>query len=104
MLRENISSVVLAITRKAGTSRICTSDFFVLIVLEVSHPLGPVFRLGAAGFGPEACRVELAMPPQCPQFFKTYFPHRRIHKETHHVPIVSIHAETTYLILVRTRS
>ena len=40
-----------------------------LVVLKASHPLRPVRRLDEAGFGPRPCRVELAMPFQCPQLF-----------------------------------
>ena len=90
--------------KNAGVSRSNTSDSFALIVLEVSHPLGPVFGLGVAGSGPGACRVELAMPLQPPQFFETYFSQRRIQKKTVHVPIVSIHAETLYFIGASARS
>ena len=103
---ENISEcywyflcvISLATVRKILTSRSNTNDCFALIVFEISHPLRPVFRLGAPGFGPKSCRVEFAMPLQRPQLFKAYFPHRWIHKETHHVPIVSIHTETPHLI------
>ena len=36
------------------------------VVLKLSHPLWPVIGLGTTGPGPGACRVELAVPFQCP--------------------------------------
>ena len=38
-----------------------------LIVLEALHPLGPVGGLDAAGEGPAAGGVEIAMPLEGPQ-------------------------------------
>jgi hypothetical protein len=43
------------------------------VVLETPHPSRPVGWLDVAGFGPGACRVELAMPLQCPQLFEADF-------------------------------
>ena len=62
----------------------------VSVIFKVSHPLGPVFRLDAAGFCPFVCRVELAIPLQCPQFFESNFSNRPIQGK-------AVYAETTIL-------
>ena len=98
------SVVMLTILKNAGTNCSNIGDFYELIVLEVSHPFGPFLRRHTSGLRPNICRIPIAMPLQVPQFFKPHLPRRPIHKKAVHIAVMSIHAETTYLMLVRTSS
>ena len=44
------------------------------VVLELSHPLGPVARLDAPGPGPKTGRIVLAVPLKRPQLFDPHGP------------------------------
>ena len=67
------------------------------VVSEAPHPLGPIFSVGVAGFGPDAVRVEVSMPLERPQFLEADPSHGKIQKHAVNVSVVSVEAESFHL-------
>jgi hypothetical protein len=63
------------------------------VVLKPSHPLGPILRLDAAGFGPTAGRVKISVPFQCPEFFEPDPSYRPIQEKAVYMPVVPVYAK-----------
>ena len=63
------------------------------VVLEIPHPLGPVFRLDAAGSGPAIGRVVAAVPFERPEFLQADLSDGPVHEKTVYVRIVAVYAE-----------
>jgi hypothetical protein len=70
------------------------------IVFEVSHPHGPIGRYGAAGEGPGAGLIVLAMPLEGPQLFEPYFAGRKVQEQTAQKSIVSVQTISAHLRIV----
>jgi hypothetical protein len=77
-----------------GLERLNSNLFSV--VLKVSHPFGPVFRLYTAGPGPGACCLERTMPLKCPHLLNSHLSDRPIHKKVICIPLMSVEAEALY--------
>ena len=55
--------------------------------------------MGAAGYGPRALGVEIAMPVQCPKLFEADLPDVEIKKYRVYVAVVPIDAYQVHLVL-----
>ena len=68
---------------------------FPLVILEVSHPFGPVFGAHPAGLGPWVRGVPFLVPLQGPQLLETDSSNRPIEKQSIHVSAVTVYAKLT---------
>ena len=68
------------------------------VVFKPSHPLRPVAWLDKTGCSPDTCCVEVAMPLQRPQFFKTDLSDGGIHKGAVHKSVVSVDVKAGHTI------
>ena len=62
------------------------------IVLEASHPFGPVFALDTPGLGPRPGVIEVGAPIQGPEFLESDLAHGPVQEQSVDTPVVPVDA------------